>query len=90
MRKYILKRRYFMDILKKYFPLSFGAADIAGLIVKIIIYIVIGAVVSCIGWIVGLVPIVGGAIAGILGTLSGLYCFIGIVLVVLDFLKVLK
>lgn len=79
-----------MDILKKYFPLSFGAADIAGLVIKIIIYIVIGAVAGCLGLILGIVPIVGGILAGILDTLCGLYSFIGIVLVVLDYLKILK
>ena len=62
-----------MDILKKYFPLSFGAADIAGLVIKIIIYIVIGAVAGCLGLILGIVPIVGGILAGILDTLCGLY-----------------
>ena len=33
-----------MDMLKKFFPYSFGAKDITNLIVKIIVYIVVGAV----------------------------------------------
>jgi hypothetical protein len=79
-----------MDILKKYFPVSFGATDVVKLVIKIIIYVVIGAIVTCLGAIISLVPFAGGVIAGILGTLSSVYCLIGIVLVVLDFLKILK
>ena len=35
-----------MDMLKKFFPYSFGAKDITNLIVKIIVYIVVGAVIG--------------------------------------------
>lgn len=79
-----------MDTLKKYFPLSFGATDIAGLIIKIVIYLVIGVVVGGVGMILGIVPFVGGALAWILDSLCGIYCFVGIVLVFLDYFKVLK
>ena len=41
---------------------------------------------AVIGWVVGLIPLVGGLI----GSLVGLYGTVGIVLVVLDYLKVLK
>ena len=40
-----------MDILKKFFPLSFGAKDVANLIIKIIIYAVIDVVL---GVVIGL------------------------------------
>ena len=79
-----------MDILKKIFPGAFGVKDVTGLIIRIVIYVVIGAIVTCLGAIISLVPFAGGVIAGILGTLSSVYCLIGIVLVVLDFLKILK
>ena len=72
-----------MDMLKKFFPYSFGAKDVASLVVKIIVYLVAGAVA---GWIVGLLPVVGG----LLGSLVGLYGTVGIVVLVLDYLKVLK
>lgn len=65
------------------FPYSFGAAEVKDLVIKIIVYLVAGAVI---GWVVGLIPLVGGLI----GSLVGLYGTVGIVLVVLDYLKVLK
>ena len=72
-----------MDMLKKFFPYSFGAAEVKDLVIKIIVYLVAGAVI---GWVVGLIPLVGG----LLSSLVGLYGTVGIVLVVLDYLKVLK
>lgn len=72
-----------MDMLKKFFPYSFGAAEVKDLVIKIIVYLVAGAVI---GWVVGLIPLVGGLIS----SLVGLYGTVGIVLVVLDYLKVLK
>ena len=33
-----------MDMLKKYFPYSFGAKEITDLVVKIIVYVIVGAV----------------------------------------------
>lgn len=72
-----------MDMLKKFFPYSFGAKDVAGLIIKIVVYIVASAVL---GFVVGLIPLVGGLI----GSLIGLYSTVGLVLAILDYLKVLK
>ena len=72
-----------MDMLKKIFPYSFGAKDITGLVIKIIVYVVASAVL---GFVIGLIPFVGGLV----GSLIGLYSTVGIVLVILDYLKILK
>jgi len=72
-----------MEMLKKYFPFSFGAADVAGLVIKIVVYLVVSAVA---GFVLGLIPIVGG----ILGTIVGIYCTAGWIIALLDYLKVLK
>ena len=72
-----------MDMLKKLFPFSFGAADIKALVIKIVIYLLVSAVV---GFVLGLIPGVGGIVGGIVG----LYCTVGWILSVLDYLKVLK
>ncbi len=72
-----------MDILKKFFPYSFGVKDIAALIIKIVVYLVASAVL---GWVAALIPLVGGLLA----SLIGLYSTVGIVLVVLSFLKIVK
>lgn len=72
-----------MDILKKLFPLSFKEKNgVGGLIVNIIIHLVADLVA---GLIIGLIPILG-----LLGGLIGLYFTVGIVLSVLDYLKILK
>ena len=72
-----------MELLQKIFPFSFGAKDIAGLIIKILVYIVASTVL---GFVVGLIPLIGGLI----GSLIGLYSTVGIVMAVLDYLKILK
>jgi len=78
-----------MDTLKKFFPYSFGAADVTALVIKIIVYVVVAAVVSIVIKLLAWIPVLGWII-GILGGLVDLYILIGIVLVVLDYLKVLK
>ena len=72
-----------MDMLKKLFPYSFGAAEVKDLVIKILVYVLGGAVV---GFVLGLLPIVGG----ILGWIVNLYTTVGWILTVLDYLKVLK
>ncbi|MGN0998960.1 MAG: hypothetical protein ACI4PO_05360 [Faecousia sp.] len=72
-----------MDMLKKIFPYSFGAADVKALVIKVILYLVVSAVG---GWILSLLPLIGGILAWVLG----LYCTVGWILAILDYLKVLK
>ena len=72
-----------MDMLKKIFPYSFGSKDVASLVIKIVVYLVASAVL---GFVIGLIPLVGGLV----GSLIGLYSTVGIVLAILDYLKVLK
>ena len=86
-----------MDTLKKIFPLSFGASDVAGLVIKIIIYIVVaaigGIIIGLAAAVLALIPFIGGVLAwlvGSIGSLVGLYSLIGIVLTCLDYFKILK
>jgi len=86
-----------MDTLKKIFPLSFGASDVAGLVIKIIIYIVVaaigGIIIGLAAAVLALIPFIGGILAwlvGSIGSLVGLYSLIGIVLTCLDYFKILK
>lgn len=78
-----------MDLLKKIWPHAFGAKDVVGLVITIIIYLLIDVVL---GWLISVLakfPIIN-IICGLVGGLLGLYCFIGVILAVLAFLKVLK
>ncbi len=72
-----------MEMLKKYFPYSFGAADVKALVIKVVVYLLVSAVG---GFILGLLPLVGGILSWVLG----LYCTVGWILAILDYLKVLK
>jgi len=72
-----------MDTLKKLFPLSFKKKDgIVGLIINIIIHVFADAVAGLIIWLLPFLAFLGGLI--------GLYFTVGIVLSILDYLKVLK
>ena len=79
-----------MDMLKKFFPISFKYADtVANLIIGILIYLVGGAIAgTIIGWL-SAIPLVG-LVFGLVGSLLGIYSFAGIVIEVLLFAKVLK
>lgn len=86
-----------MDLLKKCFPASFGTQDVAGLVIRIIIYVVAmvvgGFLLALVGLITGWIPIAGifiGWLLGLIGALVELYCVAGIVILILDYLKLLK
>ncbi len=78
-----------MDTLKKFFPFSFGSKDVAALVIKIIIYVVAGAVIGFLLGVIGKLPLVG-IITGLIGTLVGIYTTAGIVIAILDYCKVFK
>jgi hypothetical protein len=79
-----------MKLLKTYFPLSFDTKDIVTLLIKIAVYLVAGVIVGLVCAVIGFIPIIGGIIGWLVGTVVGLYVLGGIVLAVLDFLKILK
>lgn len=79
-----------MDTLKKLFPLSFKAKkDIGALIVNIIIHIVADVVAGLIIGLLSGLPLIGW-LFGIVGGLIGVYFTVGVVLSILDYLKILK
>ena len=78
-----------MDILKKVFPYSFGVKGLGNLIVKVLVYIVVGAIAGFAIGLLAALPIIGLLVSLICGLID-LYVVVGIVLAVLDFLKVLK
>ena len=54
-----------MDMIKKIFPYSFGAKDAIGLVIKIVVYLVVGAVADGDGTVIGMGAIVlTGAVLG--------------------------
>ena len=80
-----------MDLIKKLFPISNRATDVLGLVISIIIYLILptllgilSSCVSCAGisllnWLLGVIL-----------SVIGLYCTVGIVVSILIFCKVIK
>lgn len=87
-----------MDILKKFFPLSWKqVADVSSFVIGIIIYavaaIIAGAVIFLATMLTGWIPVVGALIGwalGLVGSLIDLYCVAGIVILILVYTKVIK
>lgn len=78
-----------MATLKKLFPYSFHVADLKNLIIKIVVYIVGSFLVSLVVGLLSFIPVLN-ILLRIIGWIVDIYCVVGIVLAVLDFLKVLK
>lgn len=80
-----------MDLLKKFFPLSFTAKpeDVPSFVIALIIYAVILIVGGFVIGLLGLLPIIG-ILFGLLGGLLDLYGLAGIVITILWFAKILK
>ncbi len=78
-----------MDLLKMIWPTAFMVKekDVATLVIHIVIFlvasIVVGAVMSFLMWI----PLVN-IIFGLIGSLVGLYCLVGIILSILKFVNI--
>lgn len=78
-----------MDMIKKYFPISTRANDVTGLVISIVIYLIVMVALAIIGKLMGLIPVID-VLYGIIAWALEIYCFVGIVLAVLIFLKILK
>ncbi len=79
----------YSELLKKIFPFSYGAKDVAGLVVKILIYLVAGAVFGILIGLLAEIPVLG-ILIGIVGAIADIYCLAAIVIAVLDYLKILN
>jgi len=77
-----------MDKLYSFFPLSSSVAvgDTKSLAISILIYLAACAVMRVLSAILGRSPLVGWLL-GILFSLLGLYCVVGIILAVLKYVK---
>ena len=78
-----------MDTLKKIYPHAFKAKELTPFIIALLVYAVIDVV--C-GFVIGLlakIPLIG-ILFSLVGAVVGLYAFVGIVLAILVFVKVVK
>lgn len=86
-----------MDLIKKIFPFSFGAADVKALVIKIVLYVVAAVVAALVLWlagmIVGWIPVVGkviGVVLRLVGWGVEIYVTGGIVFSILAYTKVIR
>lgn len=78
-----------MDMIRKVFPYSLGAKEVKELVIKVLVYLVVGVVVGFFIGILAGIPVLG-LIFRLVGTVVDLYCFVGIILAILDYMNVLK
>ena len=85
-------------MLKKLFPLSWKytknvANLIVGILVQLVVGILAGLLIALAGALVGWIPVVGALVGWVLGVIGGLidlYVFVGIILQLLVYFKVLN
>lgn len=76
--------------MKNLFPLSFKwASSLVSMLIGVVIYIVVGAVAGLAIGFIGSIPIIG-IIAWVLGLAVDVYVVVGIIVLVLAYLKVVK
>ena len=78
-----------MDMLKKIFPLSFKATELKPFIITLVIYIVADIICGAVIGLLAKIPVLG-IIFGLLGSVVGIYMFVGLILAILYFVKVIK
>ena len=79
-----------MDILKKFWPTAFKSDEKNNFITAIVVYAIILVVGVVSSLLLGLIPVVGGLLAWLVGTVLDFYGTAGIVFSILKFVKVFK
>ena len=87
-----------MELLKKLFTFSFKPQkDVAALVISVVIYVLAGiiggAIIALASLLTGWIPLIGkliGIVLGLCGGVIGLYCLVGIVVLLLVYFKVIK
>ena len=78
-----------MDTIKKFFPTAFKATELKPFIIALVIYVLIDVICGAVLGLLSAIPLLG-IIFSIIGALVGLYAFVGIVLTILVFVKVIQ
>ncbi len=78
-----------MELLKKIWPFSFDTNKVSNLVIKAIVYVLIGVIFSVLIGLLRNVPVLN-VIFYIVGPLVDLYVIAGLVVMFLNFFKVLK
>ena len=78
-----------MEILRRFFPLSFKANTFKDFLITVVIYIVLDFICGCAIGLLGKLPLIG-MIFGLVGWVLGIYFALGLLLSILVFLNIVK
>ena len=73
-----------MDFVKQLWPFSFQTKSVSDLVLKAILYVVFAALFSI------LIGVVINVIMAIIGTIADIYLLIGLILLFLNYFKIIK
>lgn len=78
-----------MDLLKQLWPFSFQTKSVSDLVIKAILYVVFAALFSVLMGVLSKVVVIN-VIMAIIGTLADIYLVVGLLLLFLNYFKVIK
>lgn len=78
-----------MNLLRKLWPFSFETKSVSDLVLKAVLYVILAALFSILMGVVNNI-IVLNVIMIIVGTLADIYLLVGLILLFLNYFKVLK
>lgn len=78
-----------MDFLRKLWPFSFETKSVSDLVLKAVLYVILAALFSILMGVVNNIIVIN-VIMIIVGTLADIYLLVGLILLFLNYFKVLK
>lgn len=78
-----------MDLIKQLWPFSFQTKNLSDLIIKVVLHVIFAALFSILIGVLSKVVVIN-VIMAIIGTLADIYLFVGLVLLFLNYFKVIK
>ena len=78
-----------MELLKQLWPFSFQTKNVSDLIIKVVLHVIFAALFSILVGVLSKVVVIN-VIMAIIGTLADIYLFVGLVLLFLNYFKVIK
>ena len=78
-----------MELLKQLWPFSFQTKNVSDLIVKAILYVVFATLFSILMGVLSKIVVIN-VIMAIIGTIADIYLIIGLILLFLNYFKVIK
>lgn len=78
-----------MELLKQLWPFSFQTKNVSDLIIKVVLHVIFAALFSILVGVLSKVVVIN-VIMAIIGTIADIYLLIGLILLFLNYFKVIK